>query len=50
MQLRCCLCRVRGCSDLIKNILICVPKKNGCLMGVEGCEGGVINYIILILV
>ncbi len=31
--------RVRELSDLIKNIIICVPKMNKCLTGLELCEG-----------
>ncbi len=33
------LCRVRKLSDLIKNILICVPKMNEGLTGMERYEG-----------
>ncbi len=39
IQLRCCLCRVRKLSDLIKNILICVPKMKEGLTGLEWHEG-----------
>ncbi len=35
----CCLWRVRKLSDLIKNILICVPKMNEGLTGLERHEG-----------
>ncbi len=38
-QLCCCLCRVRELSDLIKNILICVPKMKEGLTGLEGHDG-----------
>ncbi len=31
--------RVRQLSECIKNILICVPKMNGGLMGLERHEG-----------
>ncbi len=31
--------RVRELSEFIKNILICVPKMNGGLMGLERHEG-----------
>ncbi len=35
----CCLCRVRKLSDFIKQILICGPEMNKCLMGLELNEG-----------
>ncbi len=38
-QLHCCLWRVRKLSDFIKNSLICVPKMNENLMGLERHEG-----------
>ncbi len=38
-QLRYCLCRVRELSDFIKNVLICVPKMNEGLVGLERHEG-----------
>ncbi len=38
-QLHCCLRRVRELSDLIKNILICVPKMNEGLTGLDRHEG-----------
>ncbi len=38
LQLHCCLWRVRELSDLIKNILICVPKMNEGLTGLERHE------------
>ncbi len=34
-QLCCCLCRVRKLSDFISNILICFPKMNEGLTGLE---------------
>ncbi len=37
-QLRCGLCRVRKLSDFINNILICVPKRNKRLTGLERHE------------
>ncbi len=37
--LRCCLWRVRDFSDSNKNILICVPKMNEDLTGLEWHEG-----------
>ncbi len=37
-QLHCCLCRFRKLSDFIKNYLICVPKHNECLTGLERYE------------
>ncbi len=39
LQLHCCFRRVRELSDLIKNILICVPKMNKGLTGLERIEG-----------
>ncbi len=47
-QLRCCLCRVRELSDLIKNILICVLKMNRGL-GFGTTRGWVIIDRIFIL-
>ncbi len=38
LQLRCCQCRVRKFSYFIKNILICVPKMNEGLTGLERHE------------
>ncbi len=38
-QLRCSLWRVRELSDFIRNILICVPKMNEGLTGLERHEG-----------
>ncbi len=34
-QLHCCLWRVRKLLDFIKNILVCVPKINQGIMGLE---------------
>ncbi len=31
----CCLYRIRKLSDFIRNILICVPKMNKCLTGLD---------------
>ncbi len=45
-QLRCCLCRVRKLSDFIKNILICVPKMNKGLTGLER-HGGEYDIIFI---
>ncbi len=39
LQVHCCLRRVRELSDMIKNILICVPKINKGLTGLERHEG-----------
>ncbi len=39
LQLHCCLQRVRELSYFIKNILICVPKMNKGIMGLERHEG-----------
>ncbi len=38
-QLCCCLCRERKFLDFIKHILICVPKMNEGLTGLEQHEG-----------
>ncbi len=47
-QLHCFLWRVRKLSDLMKNILICVPKMNEGLTNLEWHGGWVINDRILI--
>ncbi len=39
INMKICLCRVRKLSDLIKNILICVPKMNKSVTGLEWNEG-----------
>ncbi len=39
LQLHCRLCRVKKLSDFIKNSLICVPKMNEGLTGLERHEG-----------
>ncbi len=39
INVKICLYRVRKLSDLIKNILICVPKMNKSVTGLEWNEG-----------
>ncbi len=38
-QLRCCIGSARKLADFFKNILICVPKMNEGLTGLERHEG-----------